>query len=90
MKADGKKRTGASVPAGLLAGAAVSFAGNMHYVLAGPLLRFFRGFLGHDGDYTYWFSNSTPLYWLLPEGSDRTIHEYPAYSFVLGICMPMS
>ncbi|UWP60059.1 DUF2298 domain-containing protein [Ruminococcus gauvreauii] len=84
VKADGKKRTGASVPAGLLAGAAVSFAGNMHYVLAGPLLRFFRGFLGHDSDYTYWFSNSTRYIGYYPKGSDRTIHEYPAYSFVLG------
>lgn len=83
-KAGQKKRTGAAVPVGVLAGAAVSFAGNMHYVLAGPLLRFFRKFLGHDSDYTYWFSNSTRYIGYYPKGSDRTIHEYPAYSFILG------
>ncbi|MGI6011387.1 MAG: DUF2298 domain-containing protein [Ruminococcus sp.] len=74
----------AAIPAGILAGMAVSMAGNMHYVLAAHLLKWFRGFLGHDSDYTYWFPNSTRYIGYYPEGNDKTIHEFPAYSFVLG------
>ncbi|MGI6007978.1 MAG: DUF2298 domain-containing protein [Ruminococcus sp.] len=80
----GKRRARAAVPAGVLAGMAVSMAGNMHYVLAAHLLKWFRGFLGHDSDYTYWFPNSTRYIGYYPEGNDKTIHEFPAYSFVLG------
>lgn len=84
-RTSGKRgRARAAVPAGVLAGMAVSMAGNMHYVLAAHLLKWFRGFLGHDSDYTYWFPNSTRYIGYYPKGNDKTIHEFPAYSFVLG------
>ena len=79
-----RRRSRAAAPVGVLAGMAVSMAGNMHYVLAAHLLKWLRGFLGHDRDYTYWFPNSTRYIGYYPEGNDKTIHEFPAYSFVLG------
>lgn len=83
-----KKKPGigkrAGILAGILAGSAVSFAGNMHYVLANFFDGIFNKFLGHDADYSYWFPNSTRYIGYYPEGNDKTIHEFPAYSFVLG------
>lgn len=64
---------------GLLAGAAVSLAGNMHYVIYGKLLPL----LGKRED-DYWFPNSTRYIGHDPENMDRTIHEFPSYSFILG------
>ena len=69
---------------GLIAGAAVSFAGNMHYVLASFFIKWLYRFLGHESDYEYWFPNSTRYIGYYPPGNDKTIHEFPAYSFVLG------
>ncbi len=74
----------AAVFVGVLAGAGVSFAGNMHYVLAAHFNGLFYKFLGHESDYSYWFPNSTRYIGYYPEGTDKTIHEFPAYSFVLG------
>ena len=70
---------------GLLAGAGVSLAGNMHYVLVGKVIPWVKNLLGlPQGDYTYWFPNSTRYIGYYPEGNDKTIHEFPSYSFVLG------
>ena len=80
---------GAAAPVGVLAGMAVSMAGNMHLCAGCPSSEVLRGFLGHDSDYTYWFPNSTRYIGYYPEGNDKTIHEFPAYSFVWGICTPM-
>lgn len=68
----------------VIAGAAVSFAGNMHYVLASFFNKWLYGFLGHERSYEYWFPNSTRYIGYYPAGEDKTIHEFPAYSFVLG------
>lgn len=63
--------------AGLLAGAAVSLAGNMHYVIYAKILPLFR-------ETNYWFPNSTRFIGHDPETLDQTIHEFPAYSFIQG------
>lgn len=74
-----------SVFGGILAGAGVSFAGNMHYVVVGKVLPRIRTIFDlPKGDYTYWFPNSTRYIGYYPEGNDKTIHEYPSYSIVLG------
>lgn len=74
-----------AVLAGLLAGAAVSMCGNMHYVIIGKLQPLLNKLLSQaDGDYQYWFPNSTRYIGHYPEAGDRTIHEFPCYSFVLG------
>ncbi len=63
--------------AGLLAGMAVSLAGNMHYVIYDKILPLFT-----DSD--YWFPNSTRYIGHNPETLDQTIHEFPSYSFIQG------
>lgn len=80
-----KHREKLAVLGGVLAGAGVSLAGNMHYVLVGKVLPFLRNILGlPESEYTYWFPNSTRYIGYYPEGKDKTIHEFPSYSFVLG------
>lgn len=75
----------AAVLGGILAGAGVSLAGNMHYVIIGKLLPFIRKIMGlPEGDYKYWFPNSTRYIGYYPAENDKTIHEFPSYSFVLG------
>jgi len=74
-----------AVLAALLSGAAVSLCGNMHYVIMGKLYPLAQQMsLVPKSDYTYWFPNSTRYLGHYPELSDRTIHEFPCYSFVLG------
>lgn len=70
---------------GLIGGAAVCFAGNMHYptyMFFEPLVRKFFGM--EEGTYHYWFPDATRFIGYHPETTDKTIHEFPAYSFVLG------
>lgn len=65
---------------GLLRGGAVSLAGNMHYVIYGCI----RQWLGLN-ESAYWFPSSTRYIGYDPlVENDRTIHEFPSYSFVLG------
>ena len=65
-----------------IAGWAVAFCGNFHYVIYGiikPLVYSARG-----EEYNYWFPDSTRYIGYDPDLPDKTIHEYPAYSTVLG------
>lgn len=68
-----------SVCSGLLAGTAVSLSGNMHYVIYAKILPL----LG-KAEEDYWFPNSTRYIGHDPDTMDRTIHEFPSYSFILG------
>ena len=68
--------------AGLVGGAAVAFCGNFHYVIYGiilPIVNKARGVY-----YSYWFPDSTRYIGYDPDLPDKTIHEFPAYSSVLG------
>ena len=65
---------------GLLSGAAVSLAGNMHYVMYGLFGKVFK----LSGYENYWFPSSTRYIGHNPETTDQCIHEFPSYSFVLG------
>ncbi|MFT4143581.1 MAG: DUF2298 domain-containing protein [Mobilitalea sp.] len=70
---------------GLLAGTAVLLAGNMHY----PTYQWFEGwvrkFFGMEAaEDKYWFPDATRFIGYHPDTTDKTIHEFPAYSFVLG------
>lgn len=77
---------------GGLAGTAVLFAGNMHYVIKCVLAPVFRSLLGvtkmaDDLGYTfkgYWFPDATRYIGYDPDTADKTIHEFPLYSVVLG------
>ncbi len=70
---------------GLIAGLGVCIAGNMHY----PTYQWFEGavrkFFGMEASTDkYWFPDATRFIGYHPETTDKTIHEFPAYSFVLG------
>lgn len=70
---------------GFLAGGAVSLSGNMHYIIYGKILPLIQKLSGTQTEEShYWFPDATRYIGHDPETLDRTIHEFPAYSFVLG------
>lgn len=72
--------------AGVLSSAGVFLAGNMHYVVFGKIVPMIWDVLQLEGDKPkYWFANSTRYIGYVPEmASDKTIHEFPSYSFIVG------
>ena len=67
---------------GILSGMATGFCGNGHYVVYGivkPLLGKIKG-----ETVSYWFADSTRYIGYRPDLNDKTIHEIPAYSNILG------
>lgn len=80
----GKKRC---VPpmAGLTAGISLSLAGNGHYIVYRWALPWIQKLQGGESDSGYWFPDATRYIGYNPyREEDRTIHEFPSYSFVLG------
>jgi len=82
-----KEKKGKFIPtiSGVIAGAAVCLAGNMHY----PTFQWFeplvRKFFGMEASKEkYWFPSATRFIGYHPDTNDKPIHEFPAYSFVLG------
>ena len=67
---------------GVLAGLACAFCGNFHYVIYGIILAVVNRSKGVE--YSYWFPDSTRYIGYDPDLPDKTIHEYPAYSTILG------
>ena len=68
---------------GFLAGLAVSIAGNMHYVVYGQIIPLIQKLKGQEVD-SYWFPDATRYIGFNPDVPDKTIHEFPCYSFILG------
>ncbi|MEA4888952.1 MAG: DUF2298 domain-containing protein [Clostridiaceae bacterium] len=76
---------------GLLSAFLVTFAGNGHAFLyneSSPghvLLKFFQslGLAGGNTDTAYWFADSTRFIGYNPDTADKTIHEFPFYSFLV-------
>lgn len=83
----GRKNTGwkKKMPSvtGFLAGIAVSVAGNMHYVIYGCVIPWIQKAKGEEVGH-YWFPDATRYIGFNPDVDDKTIHEFPCYSFVLG------
>lgn len=69
--------------AGALAGIAVTFAGNVHYIVFAKIIPMVQNMLGMPVD-SYWFPDATRYIGYNPDTEDKTIHEFPSYSFVLG------
>lgn len=69
--------------AGILGGIATTIAGNMHYTVYAKIIPTVQGMLGLDKS-SYWFPDATRYIGYNPETTDKTIHEFPAYSFILG------
>ena len=74
----GESRKVAKWAAGILGGFAVAFCGNVHYILYGIIKEL------TNSHYSYWFPDSTRYIGYDPDLPDKTIHEFPAYSTVLG------
>lgn len=68
---------------GFLAGIAVSIAGNMHYVVYACVIPWIQKLTGQEVS-GYWFPDATRYIGFNPDVPDKTIHEFPCYSFVLG------
>lgn len=80
------ERLSKSKVAGIISAVAVSFAGNMHYVVFYKIAPTLWDILRIDGEKpTYWFASSTRYIGYIPEDTaDRTISEFPSYSFLIG------
>ena len=84
---NGKAANAGSLPgifAGIAAGCAVAFCGNFHYVVYGIIVPIGLKISGSTEYYRYWFPDSTRYIGYNPDTSDKTIHEFPSYSTVLG------
>lgn len=95
---DGVRKTGNAVKnvfckaTALLAGTAVAFCGNLHYLVYAVFIPGIRNLFGIETAFEevgysfpkYWFPNATRYIGYNPDTTDKTIHEFPLYSFVLG------
>lgn len=81
-----KKHAGAVAhAAGAVAAVAVTLASNGHYLIFGRLVPMLWDILQIPGTRkNYWFPSSTRYIGYVPDTHDKTIHEFPSYSFVLG------
>lgn len=75
-----------SVFGGVIAALSVSFAGNCHYLVFYRLAPMLRTIIGlPKAETEYWFPDSTRYIGYIPENvTDRTISEFPFYSFIIG------
>ena len=63
---------------GIIAGLSNTIAGNMHYVIYKIILPII------NKNTSYYFPDSTRYIGYNPDTIDKTIHEFPSYSFILG------
>ncbi len=69
----------------IIAALAVGIAGNGHYIIFAKIVPALWDILQIPGDKpSYWFPDSTRYIGYMPDVADKTIHEYPSYSFILG------
>jgi Chlor_Arch_YYY domain len=85
VAARGKKSRSIPAISAVIGGVAVCMAGNMHYPVYKWLEPAVRKFFGMEASKDkYWFPDATRFIGYHPETHDKTIHEFPCYSFVLG------
>jgi len=68
---------------GTFAGLLIAFSANMHFPIFYWFVPILQELLGLEVT-SYWFPDSTRYIGYHPETTDKTIHEFPSYSFVLG------
>ena len=80
-----EKKGRAKAVAGTIGSLALMFAANMHFFIFYKLVPMLREILGITGEYKeYWYPDSTRYIGYNPDVADKTAHEFPAYSFILG------
>jgi len=72
------------VAAGTIGGIAVAIAGNLHYPIYKYLFPKWQNLIGSGEHYSYWFPDATRFIGYNPDVDDKTIHEFPIYSYVVG------
>lgn len=72
--------------AGVISAIVTTVGGNLHYIVYKYIVRMLWEMLGSEGDAPhYWFADSTRYIGYNPVvEADRTIHEFPMYSFIIG------
>lgn len=71
--------------AGIISGLAVTFSSSCHYWVYAKLVPIAREIMGLGEGTSYWFPDATRYIGYQRENTgDKTIHEFPSYSFVLG------
>lgn len=83
-KKNGSRAEWLPAAAGMVAGLSVSVAGNMHYVIYSKIIPWIQKLQGMEVTEGYWFPDATRYIGFDPDVPDKTIHEFPCYSFVLG------
>ena len=71
------------IASGILGGLLLSCSSNMHFPIFRWLVPALQEMLGIEVS-SYWFPDATRYIGYQPETADKTIHEFPAYSIVLG------
>ncbi len=80
-----EKKGKARAVAGTIGAMALMFAANMHFIIFYKLVPMLREILHISGEYSdYWYPDSTRYIGYNPDVADKTAHEFPAYSFILG------
>ena len=74
----------ASVISAAAAGTAVCFTSNLHYPIYRWIIPWIKEKLGVEAGAAYWFPDATRYIGYNPSTNDKTIHEFPSYSFILG------
>ncbi len=84
LKLNNKEKKAIPCIGGVIAGVSNTIAGNMHYVIYGLFIPFFSKIGNISVWKDYYFPDSTRYIGYNPDTIDKTIHEFPSYSFVLG------
>ena len=83
-KFDENKEKTVSRFAGLLAGTAVTFAGNMHFPVYKWIVPKLKMIRDEEAPAAYWFADATRYIGYNPVVDDKTVTEFPGYAYVLG------
>jgi len=70
--------------AGLISSLAVGVAGTMHYPIYKYIYPRLQRLRGETDVYRYYFADTTRYIGYVPDRADKTIHEFPIYSFTIG------
>lgn len=88
LEAVANKKWNGAVIAGIISAIAACFMGNMHFVFYKFVAPFVNVFIrdSYDSEYigrSYWYPDATRYIGYHPDTNDKTIHEFPIYSFIL-------
>lgn len=85
MEGRDSSRKSVAIPVAVFGGVVLCGSASVHYLIFNFLVPWLWDILAIPGEKpSYWYADSTRYIGYHPETNDRTAHEYPAYSFLLG------